>query len=167
MRMRLLLAVALGLVAVGGVALTARRSTADERCRCHKIHGGIRASVVAQGCTSPVGLCTAGQFHGDGLLNGTTSLTADGIVPAAGMPAVEAQTTLSYSGLFTLTTPQGTLTTRDTGIFDTAGIGLFASRDVIVAGTGIFAGATGYIFYTGTGTTSFDAEASGEICLAH
>jgi hypothetical protein len=168
MRKTLTIGIAASLLVSGAVALTAGRSAAaEERQRCHRVHGGIRASVVAQGCTSPVGLCTAGEFHGDGLLNGTTSLTADGIVPAAGMPAVEAPTTLSYSGLLTITTPHGTLTTRDTGIFDTAGIGLFASRDVIVAGTGIFAGATGHIFYTGTGTTSFDADASGEICLAH
>ncbi len=55
---------------------------------------------------------------------------------------------------------------RDTGIFDTAA-GLFASRDVVVAGTGIFAGATGHVFFHGTGTTSFDSAAAGEICLAH
>jgi hypothetical protein len=113
-----------------------------------------------------VGLCTAGVFKGDHLLRGTTSLTADGLVPAAGMPNVEAATTLSYSALLTITTPRGKLITRDTGIFDTAGTGLFASRDVVVGGTGIFEGATGHIFYTGTGVTSFDARASGEICLA-
>jgi hypothetical protein len=82
------------------------------------------------------------------------------------MPLVEATTTLSYSGLLTITTHHGTLTTRDTGIFDTAGTGLFASRDVVVSGTGIFEGATGHIFYIGTGVTKFDARALGEICLA-
>jgi hypothetical protein len=120
---------------------------------------------VAGGCTSPVGLCTAGVFQGDGLLAGTTSFIADGLAPAAGMPAVEAPTTLSYSGLLTITTRKGSLTTRDTGIFDTAA-GLFSSRDVILSGTGIFVGATGHLLITGTGTSTFDSEVSGEICLA-
>jgi hypothetical protein len=136
--------------------------------RCHRIDddASLQANAVTAGCTSPVGLCTAGDFKGDHLLRGTTSFVADGIAPAAGMPAVEAATTLSYSGLLTITTHHGTLTMRDTGIFDTAA-GLFASRDVIVGGTGIFAGATGHVFFHGTGTTSFDSAVAGEICLAH
>jgi hypothetical protein len=138
---------------------------ADSRCHQLDDDAGIRASVTTEGCTSPVGLCTAGVFKGDPLLRGTTALVADGLVPAAGMPFVEAATTLSYSALLTITTRRGSLTTRDTGIFDTAA-GLFASRDIVVGGTGIFEGATGHIFYTGTGVTAFDAHATGEICLA-
>ena len=143
--------------------------SAAAHSRCHRLDddAGIQGALAPDGCASPVGLCTAGVFKGDSLLRGTTSLTADGLAVAAGMPLVEAATTLSYSGLLTITTRHGKLVVRDTGIFDTAGIGLFASRDVIVAGTGIFEGATGHIFFTGTGVTSFDAHASGEICLAH
>jgi hypothetical protein len=141
--------------------------SAGAHSRCHPLDddAGIQGAVTTDGCTSPVGLCTAGVFKGDPLLRGTTALVADGLVPAAGMPFVEAATTLSYSALLTITTRNGTLTTRDTGIFDTAA-GLFASRDIVVGGTGIFAGATGHIFYTGTGVTAFDAHATGEICLA-
>jgi hypothetical protein len=141
--------------------------SAAAHSRCHRLDSGanIQGAVVTDGCTSPVGLCTAGVFRGDSLLYGTTSLVADGLVPSAGMPLVEAASTLSYSALLTITTSRGQLTTRDTGIFDTAR-GLFASRDFVVSGTGIFEGATGHIFYTGTGVTSFDAHASGEICLA-
>jgi hypothetical protein len=163
----------LTIVALSALALgipagpLAKSATANSRCHQLDDDAGIHGAVVTTGCTSPVGLCTAGTFFGDGLLNGTTSLVADGLVPAAGMPLVEAASTLSYSALLTITTRNGTLTTRDTGIFDTAGTGLFASRDIVVGGTGIFAGATGHIFYTGTGVTSFNAHASGEICLAH
>jgi len=154
-----------GLFTAGAVGLWARETVAKPRC--HRLNGnaGIRASVVTDGCTSPVGLCTAGVFEGNGLLHGTTSFVADGLAPAAGMPGVEAPTTLSYSGLLTISTHRGTLTTRDTGIFDTAA-GLFSSRDVIVGGTGIFAGATGHLLINGTGTSSFESVASGEICLA-
>lgn len=86
---------------------------------------------------------------------------ADSLQPAA---ATEAPSTLVYSGLLTIHTKAGTLTTRDTGILDTAN-GLIGARDVIVGGTGIFAGATGYILFQGTGTSTFANEASGEICL--
>jgi hypothetical protein len=157
----------LSAVLLGSSTFAVPSATAHSRCHTLDEDAGIQGAIAPDGCTSPVGLCTAGTFVGDHLLRGTTSLTADGLVPAAGMPLVEAATTLSYSGLLTITTRRGTLTTRDTGIFDTAGTGLFASRDVIVSGTGIFEGATGYIFYTGTGLTKFDAHASGVICLAH
>ena len=153
------------LLVVVGVGLAARPGGAHSRCHSLRAGAGIRASVVTAGCASPVGLCTAGQFHGDSLLSGTTSFVADGLAPAAGLPGVEAPTTLSYSGLITITTCEGTLTTRDTGIFDTAA-GLFASRDVVVGGTGRFAGATGHLFFHGTGTSSLDSDADGEICLA-
>jgi hypothetical protein len=160
------------LVVVGGLltlfagnATLVKEAGADPKCHRLTGKGGITSSVVAEGCTSPVGLCTAGAFDGDHLLRGRTSFVADGLAPAAGLPGSEAPTTLSYSGLLTITTREGTLTTRDTGIFDTAA-GLFTSRDIVVGGTGIFAGATGHIFFHGTGTTTFDSVASGEICLA-
>jgi hypothetical protein len=148
-------------------AAVPHEGAAHSRCIRLNGNGGIRASVVTQGCTSPVGLCTAGVFEGGPReLRGTTSFIADGLAPSGGMPAVEPASTLSYSGLLTITTRRGSLTTRDTGIFDTAA-GLFASRDVVVAGTGIFAGATGHLLITGTGTSSFESDVSGEICLAH
>src|SRR2546429_1349863 len=87
MRKGLLLA-ATGLAVIAAVALLgARRSRADESsraCQCRKIRGTLRASVVtpAAGCASPVGLCTAGEFHGDGLPNRTSSVVAHGIAPA-------------------------------------------------------------------------------------
>jgi hypothetical protein len=165
MTKKLLLFLVTGLFAAGAVGVWSRTTVAHQRCHRLKGRAGIQASVVANGCTSPVGLCTAGEFEGDGLLEGRTSFVADGLTPSAGMPGVEAPTTLSYSGLLTITTDRGTLTTRDTGIFDTAA-GLFSSRDVIVAGTGIFQGATGHLLFTGTGTSTFESDASGEICLA-
>src|SRR5260370_19418451 len=119
--------------------------SATAHSRCHQLDddAGIQGAIAPDGCTSPVGLCTAGVFKGDGLLRGTTSLTADGLVPAAGMPLVEAATTLSYTALLTITTRHGTLTTRDTGIFYTPGTGLFASRDVVGGAAGLLAVATG------------------------
>jgi hypothetical protein len=58
----------------------------------------------------------------------------------------------------------GTLTLSDTGIFDTAA-GRFSCLDEEAGGTGQFAGVTARLFIHGTGTTSFDSEVSGEVCL--
>jgi hypothetical protein len=53
---------------------------------------------------------------------------------------------------------------NDTGVFDGAA-GLFAERMVVISGTGVFSQATGHLFFAGTGTTSFSADVTGEICL--
>jgi hypothetical protein len=162
---KLLFVIGLAAFGVGSASDSlVKEAAAKQRCHVLSGKGTISSSVTAAGCTSPVGLCTAGVIEGDHLLSGTTSFIADALAPAAGL-LTEVPTTLSYSGLLTITTSEGTLTTRDTGIFDTAA-GLFASRDIIVSGTGIFAGATGHLFFAGTGTTTFDAPITGEVCLA-
>ncbi len=141
----------------------ARPARADGHCQ--KVSGAIAASITTAGCASPVGLCTAGEFTGDGLLNGTTAFVADGLAVAAGMPVVVPPSTLSYSGHLTITTKKGTLTLIDTGIFDTAA-GRFSSLDEEAGGTGPFAGATARLFIYGTGTSDFESKVTGEVCLA-
>lgn len=150
--------VVVGAVVVAGVSASARERP---RPKCVKVSGTLTSTMSAGACASPVGICTTGEFKGDGLLKGRTTFVADSLQPAA---ATEAPTTLVYSGLLTIRTKDGTLTTRDTGILDTAN-GLIGARDVVVGGTGIFAGATGHILFQGTGTSTFVNEASGEICL--
>lgn len=151
-------AVACGAVVAGGASAWA---SSRARPKCVKVNGTLASALSTGDCSSPVGICTSGEFTGDGLLNGPITFTGDSIGPAS--PA-EAPTTLVYSGILTIYAKQGTLTLRDTGIFDT-GNGLVAARDLVLGGTGIFEGATGYIFFNGRGTTSFVHEASGEICL--
>ena len=150
-------------VLVGAAVVVGLSASARERPRpkCMKISGTLTSALSTGACASPVGICTTGEFRGDGLLKGRTRFVADSLQPSA---STEAPTTLVYSGLLTIQTKAGTLTTRDTGILDTAN-GLVAARDVIVSGTGIFAGATGYLLFQGTGTSTFVNEASGEICL--
>jgi hypothetical protein len=151
-------AVAFGVVVAGGAS-----SSAEPRAkpRCVKVNGTLTSALSTEDCASPVGICTTGEFKGNGLLNGPITFTGDSLGPAS--PA-EAPTTLVYSGVLTIYAKQGTLTLRDTGIFDTAN-GLVAARDIVLGGTGIFEGATGYIFFNGVGTNSFVHQASGEICL--
>jgi hypothetical protein len=150
-------------VLVGAAAVVGVSASASQRPqpKCMKISGTLTSTLSSGACASPVGICTTGEFKGDGLLNGRTTFVADSLQPSA---STEAPTTLVYSGLLTIQTKSGTLKTRDTGILDTAN-GLVAARDVIVSGTGTFAGATGHILFQGTGTSTFVNEASGEICL--
>ncbi|QSQ18917.1 hypothetical protein JY651_26545 [Pyxidicoccus parkwayensis] len=149
-------------VLFGAVVLGLSASARERpRPKCVKIGGALTSALSSGPCSSPVGLCTTGEFKGDGLLNGRTTFVADSLQQAA---STEAPTTLAYSGLLTIHTRAGTLTTRDTGILDTAN-GLIGARDVVVGGTGIFEGATGYLLFQGTGTSTFVNEASGEICL--
>ncbi|MBZ4420579.1 hypothetical protein [Myxococcus sp. RHSTA-1-4] len=151
--------VLVGAVVAGGLSASAMPRP---RQKCFKISGTLTSAMSSGACASPVGICTTGEFEGNGLLNGRTTFVADSLMPAA---PTEAPTTLVYSGLLTIQTKDGTLTTRDTGILDTEN-GLIGARDVVVGGTGIFAGATGYLLFQGTGTSTFINEASGEICLA-
>jgi hypothetical protein len=150
--------VVVGAAVVAGISASAK---GHPRPKCMKISGTLTSHMSTGPCASPVGICTTGEFKGDGLLKGSTVFVADSLQPAA---STEESTTLVYSGLLTLRTKHGTLTTRDTGILDTAN-GLVAARDVVVGGTGIFAGATGHILFQGTGTSTFVNEASGEICI--
>lgn len=152
--------VLVGAAMVGGLSASAKPSP---KPKCFKVSGTLTSALSSGACASPVGICTTGEFKGDGLLKGRTTFVADSLQPAA---ATEAPTTLVYSGLLTIQTKNGTLTTRDTGILDTAN-GLIGARDVVVGGTGIFAGATGYLLFQGTGTSTFVNEASGEVCLRH
>jgi hypothetical protein len=85
---------------------------------CNPVHGTINSVFSSQNCTSPVGLCTVGTITGAGALDGTTTFTALGVAPSAGLPTVELAANLSYSGQLTIVTADGTLVTRDLGVLD-------------------------------------------------
>jgi hypothetical protein len=77
--------------------------------RCHQVHGSTNSLITTQNCTSPVGLCSAGQVTGGGPLDGAFLFTAFDVAPSAGMPGVEPPANLSFSGQLTVTTKNGTL----------------------------------------------------------
>ena len=70
---RFAMPVLLGAVVVVGSASAGERP----RPRCHKISGVLTSAVGPGPCASPVGICTTGEFKGDGLLNGRTHFVAD------------------------------------------------------------------------------------------
>jgi hypothetical protein len=160
--------------AIVSIALSAVSSTVlasdDHGRKCKAVTAEIVAVQFAQDCRSPVGLCTAGSIEGNLGLNGTTSFVGDSI--GAGLDtAPDAPATLAFSGIVRITTAKdGTLTLRDTGVFNTAANtptgGFFASFDRIESGTGRYAGATGSIFITGkTVKGRLVAQITGELCL--
>lgn len=158
------------LFSVFALSLIGTRTVAAENGgMCIPIHAKIRSTFFAEGCYSPVRLCTTGEITEGGILNGTTEFTALSLAPAAGMSGVEPDTTLSYSGLLKITTTHGMLLIRDVGMFDTAK-GVFSELDRITEGTERFSGASGTLFIYGTASadgTGFGGSIRGEICLMH
>jgi hypothetical protein len=125
--------------------------------------------IVSEGCSSPVGLCTAGVVTGSGLLKGPNTFTAFGLAAAAGLPGIEPETLVSFAGERVITTPKGTLTLHAVGVFDTAATaaGEFDELEKVIGGTGWFAGATGTLHLFGTATadrSGFKGAIVGEIC---
>lgn len=167
--LRLSQRVALFLFFLLAVSLISVRIVAAEgNGMCIPVHAKIQSTFFAEGCSSPVGLCTTGEITESGLLNGSTSFVALGMSPAAGMPGAEPDTTLSYSGLLKITTRLGVLTIRDAGVFDTAR-GVFSEIERITEGTERFFNASGTLFIYGTAFadgTGFSGSIKGEVCLA-
>jgi hypothetical protein len=133
---------------------------------CEAVEGTLNGAFVGP-------LSTAGTIDSNDKLlqQATTSFQGDGLAASAGLdPSLVPPSTVSYTGLLTITTPEGTLTLRDVGIFDTdvgGGDGEFASRSRVVTGTERFAGATGILFFHGDTAPdfTFSAPFDGQICV--
>ena len=135
---------------------------------CHRISANVAVVATTENCTSPVALCTTGAVTGGGMANGVFIGTAMAFAQGAGLPNLVPATTLSFVADHKIDTPRGTIIMRGTGVFDTAR-GEYSEVDPISGGTGIFAGATGTLWLTGTspdGGTSFAGPMTGRICLA-
>ena len=149
----------------GGVALAsgsaAGPAAADPNCQV--ITGTQEDSLVAEGCTSPVGFCARGTFKGNHGFQGPTSFSALAFDPIPNDPLGR----LAVPGVSTYTTRDGQLTVSDVSAFD-AQRGTFAGIGRIVGGTGRFAGATGDVFtygHTSPDGSSFTTTFVIELCL--
>ena len=133
---------------------------------CKEVHALIVDSSAPQGCTSPFNFCAAGTVEGNRGLNGTTYFVLDGV--ASGPSSAPGWN--STSGLLVYTTPEGTLTVRETGLGKLAGKpsnGYLTSIQEIVGGTGRFSGATGLLYNNATDVNStFYSHITGQLCLA-
>ena len=128
---------------------------ADQSCK--PVVGSFEAQLVFAGCTSPVGLCTAGRVWGG--LQGTYEFTMSNAMPN-GDPDVP--TILFFTGKSKVTLKTGDLTFgTDTGSIDLGSAGGFASLITFNGGTGTAAATKGQIRLRGefdpvAGTTTGD-----------
>jgi len=133
---------------------------------CKNIKVLIVDSSEPNGCTSPYGFCAAGTAQGNHRMNGTTYFVLDG----ASSPPATAPGWGVTTGLLTYTTPDGTLTVRETGVGKLSGHpsnGYLTSIEEVVSGTGRFAGATGFLYNNATDVNSvFYSNISGKLCLS-
>ena len=159
------------LLTLSTLAALTNASAGQAAVGCRAFEATVLLHATKEGCASPVGLCTKGTVESsDPSLSGATwFFTASGTAPSAGLPAtLQPVSMLSYAGSVLVTTPRdGTLTTSNAGVFDTAE-GAFVQLDRITGGTGKLAGAAGRHILTtaiGGGDTGFKADIRGELCL--
>jgi len=110
------------------------------------------------------GLVTTGTITNGGILNGTTEFVYNPAFVVTPNPSV-----VSYTSELTITTIQGQLKTSNVYLYN-FGTGQFTilARIRSDASTGIFAGATGVLYFNGkTVGSAFPSEITGEICFAN
>src|ERR1700737_1295049 len=142
-------------LAVFSLALLASSSAQADACK--QVDAPISTSYFLAGCTSPVGLCTAGTI-GSGVLAGTTRFTVLTLAPGA------SPYELLYPGELVITTKSGSVTVRDYGVFNQA-TGQYFELQQVLSGTRRFEDATGTLTSSGLGsTTGFSGTITGTVC---
>lgn len=136
---------------------------------CRPVHGTIHSLFTTQNCTSPVGLCTAGTITDAGPLDGATIFSALAVAPSAGLPSVEPEANLSYSGQLTITASNGTLITHDLGVLDANHLA-FTEIERPFSGTGIFANPGSSVFFISGSIVDngngFQGDLTGTVCAS-
>lgn len=82
-------------------------------------------------------------------------------------PPVEMQTS-SYTGDLQITTAKGVLTTRSVGVFAGVPFGRGAQFDQVIAGTGLYDGAEGFLYFNFEAddtAAAFTSTVTGEVCV--
>ncbi len=157
---------ATGMVAAAMMMIGANANAAGQ---CVKVAGYFDLHEVAgTACTSPVGVCTAGNFVGG--MNGrymspffTVTETAE--TPKTGVVLFTAETVIERARVGSRT---GKLVLSEGGAYSTPD-GAFGQLFTVTSGTGGLAGATGTLRGMGTyqAATGGNAIYSGEICFAN
>jgi hypothetical protein len=151
------------------VAMAAAVASNAMAAECKAVRGYyVETAVPTPPCASPVGLCTAAQLSGS--VKGDAFFTASSIIPTAdtattGVVFVTGDTTVSNAKFGER---QGTLFIKNAAAFRSIGAGDLTDTQVIVGGSGGFAGTTGSLRVVGTfdglmgtGTMTFE----GSICF--
>jgi hypothetical protein len=143
-------------IAVFTTALIASPARADQNCK--PVVGSFEAHLVLTGCTSPIGLCTAGRVWGG--IQGSYEFAMASAVPTG---ESDVPTILFFTGHSRVTLKSGDIVAgTDTGAIDLPpGAGGFVSLITFKGGAGAMSNATGQIrlrgdFDPAAGTTSGD-----------
>jgi hypothetical protein len=158
-------AVSLGLLTLAAAAAVAIIGASNATSKSTAIHGRMLdiSQFAGPGCASATGVCSrftaTGDIKGEGLvLVDTFPTDADG----DGIGNTRAHTVI--------TTKKGNLTCTEEALFDLPGADhAFVDLCLITGGTGIYAGATGYIQEVGTfdfATNLGQVEYFGKLVLA-
>jgi hypothetical protein len=150
--------------AIAGIGLVAA-SSSNAAQACRTLEGRYREHAVGQPCTSPVGLCIAGEYSGD--IRGPFEGRATDITPTGQAPTDVLLFTSDSTITAKVGSDQGTLVIKNRGVYQPAGTGSIVDLQTIVGGTGAFASATGDIraegtFVNGQGESTYKAT----LCLA-
>jgi hypothetical protein len=150
---------------LAGALLLAAPVVIASAAQCHHVYGTLE-ETAASPCASPVDICTTSQLSGK--LKGSASFIGSSVIPSADTPTtgvifVTGDTTMTdvhFAGR------RGTLLLKDAAAYQTTGNGDIVDLQVIVGGTGGFAGATGTLrlsgfFANGSGQSEFE----GTVCL--
>lgn len=128
---------------------------------CKAIHATLTEVSSTEGCNPGLTSCFLGEVDGNHGLRGTTHFAADS---ARAGPATS-PAFISYSGPFEYRTDRGTLSMRETGVTTNGPDGVVTAYQQIVQGTGLYAGASGYLFVSGEKSAGMiDTFVKGEIC---
>ena len=104
-----------------------------------------------------------------GMITGTTVWRGTAAVPHPQVDATVLDGALAYTGMLEITTERGSLTALNVGVFEPKPFGTVSGTHRIVSGTGMFAGATGDLFWCGRATneagTTFVKRLTGQIRL--
>ncbi|MBL8481418.1 MAG: hypothetical protein JNJ60_04435 [Rhodocyclaceae bacterium] len=156
-----------GLRFFAGAAMMSCALAAAAAQSCYPVTGHYTEdAVIPPTCGSAVGLCLQGQVSGSLRASFATTvnqLSADPAdTPLTGVVAFRSDTTLTgFMG-----NRSGTILIKNSGSIRMAGKGEIVDLQVIVGGTGGFAGATGAIMSNGTFVgVSGSSEYSGTVCF--
>jgi hypothetical protein len=154
--------VVVGLLTVPGGA---QEAPAPQSCKA--VHADLVEVRSTVGCKPEHAFCFLGEVDGNHGLRGTTYFRGD----ASALFPSTAPTFRSYTGSFEYITEHGTLTMREMGLTEPPNAsnpesGVVNAFQRIVAGTGEFAGATGYLFVSGFNRNQrIVTTVRGEICM--
>lgn len=159
----------LGLLAFGLIAVSLSLPALANGPHCKAIHADLIEIRSTTGCNPGLGACFLGEINGNHGLRGTTHFNGDS--GAAG-PATGLAGFISYSGPFEYRTARGNLVMRETGVTNTStGLpqsGAVTAYQQVTGGTGIYEGATGFLFVSGRNTNNvIETTVMGELCLVH